>query len=80
MVEFIAPKAMSRNDLKITVDEEEDYLMISKLYNELYSGLPICLIEAMEWLNLNPSVASMNSNVRDSKINEEISNSNKALM
>ena len=75
VVEFTAPKALSRNDLKITVDEEDDYLMMSKLYNELYSGLPICLIEAMEWLNLNPSVASMNSNVRISKINEEISNS-----
>ena len=75
VVEFTAPKALSRNDLKITVDEEDDYLMMSKLYNELYSGLPICLTEAMEWLNLNPSVASINSNVRISKINEEISNS-----
>ena len=74
MVEFTAPKAMSRNDLKITVDEEDDYLMMSTLYDELYSGLPICLTEAMEWLNLNPSVASINSNVRISKINEEISN------
>ena len=78
VVKFSVPKAMSRNDLKITVDEEEDYLMMSKLYDELYSGVPICLIEAMEWLNLNPSVASMNSNVRDSKINEEISNRNKS--
>ena len=59
-------------------DEEEDYLMMSKLYDELYSGVPICLTEAMEWLNLNPSVASMNINVRDSKINEEISNRNKS--
>ena len=75
VVEFTAPKAMSRNDLKITVDEEDDYLMMSTLYDELYSGLPICLTEAMEWLNLNPSVASINSNVRISKINEEISNS-----
>ena len=80
VVEFTAPKALSRNDLKITVDEEDDYLMMSKLYNELYSGLPICLIEAMEWLNLNPSVASMNSNVRISKINEEISNSTEGFM
>lgn len=78
VVKFSVPKAMSRNDLKITVDEEEDYLMMSKLYDELYSGVPICLIKAMEWLNLNPSVASMNSNVRDSKINEEISNRNKS--
>ena len=62
----------------ISVDEEEDYLMMSKLYDELYSGVPICLIEAMEWLNLNPSVASMNSNVRDSKINQKISNSYKS--
>ena len=80
VVEFTAPKAMSRNDLKITVDEEDDYLMMSKLYDELYSGLPICLIEALEWLNSNPGVASMNSNVRISKINEEIFNSNEALM
>ena len=57
VVKFSVPKAMSRNDLKITVDEEEDYLMMSKLYDELYSGVPICLIEAMEWLNLNPRVA-----------------------
>ena len=78
VVKFSVPKAMSRNDLKITVDEEEDYLMMSKLYDELYSGTPICLIKAMEWLNLNPSVASINSNVRDSKINEEISNRNKS--
>lgn len=77
VVKFSVPKAMSRNDLKITVDEEEDYLMMSKLYDELYSGVPICLIEAMEWLNLNPSVASMNRNVRDSKINQKISNINK---
>ena len=77
VVKFSVPKAMSRNDLKITVDEEEDYLMMSKLYDELYSGVPICLIKAMEWLNLNPSVASMNSNVRDSKINQKISNSYK---
>ncbi len=49
--------------LRLTVDTEEDFTVAEILYNALYKGEPVPLIDLIEYVKLNPSIIEINRNV-----------------
>ena len=58
---------------RITVDERSDYTLMSTIYNKLYNKKPIPLASAIKYLQLNPSIASVNNKACHSEINQKVS-------
>ena len=57
---------------RITVDENRDYEVLSRLYEELWTGDPIPLVDAIAWLDRNPSAAKINAAIQHSAVNKEL--------
>jgi spore coat polysaccharide biosynthesis protein SpsF len=52
-----------RPEYRLTIDEQADIDMISRIYEALYRGEPLCLKEVYTWLDDNPDVARINMGV-----------------
>lgn len=50
-------------DLRLTVDELEDFKLINIIYENLYKGRPIKLNEVIAFIKLNPELRFINSSV-----------------
>ena len=72
VLKFVIPHKLRGTKYKITVDEKLDLDLIRKLYNDLYSGLPISLLDVLSWLEDNPHMSMINKEVSNSKINVEL--------
>tara|TARA_A100001515_G_scaffold130712_1_gene118109 strand:- start:32 stop:784 length:753 start_codon:yes stop_codon:yes gene_type:complete len=56
-----APEEMDYPKMRLTLDYQEDYEMISKVYDSLYESNPdFCLKDIISFLNDNPDVANIN--------------------
>ena len=71
VVKFIMPDDL-KSAYKVSVDQPEDYRLMSILYNELFHEKPIELFDALNWLDKNPELAKINNCVKESKINIEL--------
>ena len=78
VLKFIIPHKLRGSKYKITVDEKLDLDLIRKLYGDLYSGHPISLFDALDWLAENQHISMINKTVSNSKINIELHNKAKA--
>ena len=72
VLKFVIPHKLRGSKYKITVDEKLDLDLIRKLYNDLYSGPPISLLDALGWLEDNPHISMINQTVSNSKINIQL--------
>lgn len=54
----------SIENLRLTIDTDEDYELASLLYDALYRGAPLHLREVLDYLQQNPELASINSGVQ----------------
>lgn len=66
------PAHLQDSRWRITVDEEADYKMMVKLYEDLCQGKPIPLKQAVHWLETHPEIAGINQRVQHSAINQEL--------
>jgi len=66
------PQHLSDPGWRLTVDEEADYQLMSKLYEALWDGTPIGIETAMKWLEQHPEAAAINQNVQHSAINKAL--------
>ena len=57
------------SNLRLTVDTEEDFAVMKKIYDELYKGEIISLNDVISFLNNNPSVAEINSSIKQRQMN-----------
>lgn len=56
---------------RLTLDTIEDYLVISKIYNDLYKENEIFYYdEIIEYLNKNPSIVEINKNIKQKRLGE----------
>ena len=53
-----------RPEYRLTIDVEEDFVVLGRIYDELYRGVPISLTEVYKFLDDYPEVAAMNSKVK----------------
>jgi spore coat polysaccharide biosynthesis protein SpsF len=72
IVEFRPQPKLIVHGLRLTVDEYKDYLLMSRIYEELWSqacGVP--LLDALAWLKEHPEIASMNAQIQHKDLNKQ---------
>ncbi len=63
--EIIAPTKLHRPELRLTVDEIDDFRLINKIYETLYSQNPnFSLTEIIDLFNKNPKLSNLNQQVQ----------------
>ncbi len=66
---FLEPeKFFQRPDLRLTVDEENDYKLMDIIYHNLYKNKPIPLKEVLLFLDKNQKLLSINKDVKQIKV------------
>jgi len=63
-IQNIKKEGKRLDELRLCNDTEEDSKLISEIYNSLYKNCPIKLHEVIEFLDENPELKKINSNVR----------------
>ena len=59
----------NRPDLRLCVDTEEDYNLVSQIYKNCYKNRPLLLEEIIGFLDKNNEIALINSSIEQKKIN-----------
>jgi len=67
------PGKLQENRWRLTVDEEPDYRLMAKIYQDLWQGKPIDLMQVVQWLETHPEEANVNRLVEHSAINKDLS-------
>ena len=68
---FEAPQAARAPELRVVLDERDDYKLITKVFAELYPQNPDFSVEdVVKYLRAHPDVAALNKNVRGKKAHE----------
>ena len=62
---------VKRPEIRLTIDTKEDLKLIQKIYSNFH-GNPPELSKIIKWLDLNPSIKNINSNVIPTKIDPSI--------
>jgi spore coat polysaccharide biosynthesis protein SpsF len=60
------------DDLRLCLDTEQDFDLLSVIYGKLYKGKVIKLDEVLEFLSENPEYKKMNSDIRQKQVKGKI--------
>ncbi|MBK8551362.1 MAG: glycosyltransferase family protein [Ignavibacteria bacterium] len=60
------------DDLRLCLDTEEDLKLISEIYSNLYKNHPIRLNEITEFLDKNPRLKNINSNIKQKSVKGKV--------
>lgn len=64
------PKELYRPEYRLTVDEPEDVVLLSRIFDRLYrQGRVLQTIEAIRLLDSHPELAAINAHIQASKVN-----------
>lgn len=72
IVHLSLPEYLVSEDIRITVDEKDDYDLLNEIYSNLWKSSYIDLKEVLHWLKKNPELLEMNKAVHHKKLNIEI--------
>jgi spore coat polysaccharide biosynthesis protein SpsF len=73
IVELCPPSGLIVEGYRLTVDEEKDYELFSRLYDSLWPQKRwIELKDAIKWLKEHPEIAKINEDVQHKRLNIEI--------
>ncbi len=80
IVDVAIPKFLDR-EYRLTMDTEDDYVLISKIYQDLKITTDniIDLNVVVEYLDQNPEIAQMNKDVQQSQLDSTVKDNIKAL-
>lgn len=62
-VRFLSTLENPFPDLRLTVDEPEDFKLIEIIYNGLYKGIPVKLEEVISFIKQNPELRFINNSI-----------------
>ena len=68
LLNFAAPTSMQWPKLGLTLDENEDFILINKIVSHFHPRLDFRLEEIMKYLNENPNLIKVNSKVMRTNI------------
>ena len=57
-----------KKDYRLTVDTEEDMLLIKEIYKKLYKGKPMEFQEVIFFLDKNPELSKINSHIKQKEV------------
>jgi spore coat polysaccharide biosynthesis protein SpsF len=67
----VTESEMIRPELRLTVDTEDDYRVVSTIYRH-FNGTPPKLRNIIEWLDNNPDILAINSHIQPRTIDHTI--------
>lgn len=59
-------------NLRLCLDTDEDFKLVSVIYDNLYNGKPVRLSETIKFLNENPELKKINSNIKQKSVKGKI--------
>ena len=65
---IVACELCNRPELRLSIDTNEDYLLVSQIYDNCYNKKPLNLDEIINYLDSHPEIKSINSNIEQKKI------------
>jgi spore coat polysaccharide biosynthesis protein SpsF len=68
----VRKEGKSLDDLRLCLDTEEDLILISEIYKNLYKSGPIRLDEIIEFLDNNPELKNINSDIRQKPVKGKV--------
>jgi spore coat polysaccharide biosynthesis protein SpsF len=71
-VQLDLPENLVIENIRLTVDEENDYLFFNKIYNGLWDNQPIDLMDVIAFLDNNPDVRNINQEIQHRPYNLEV--------
>ena len=74
IVDFKIPDNLIFDGIRITVDEQKDYELMSLIYNNLWKGEIITLNEVLIFLSKNNHLLKINKEIKHKKFNIEVEN------
>jgi len=60
------------DELRLCLDTEEDLKLIAEIYDSIYQNSPIKLEEVIEFLDRNPELKKINSNIRQKPVKGKV--------
>ena len=72
IVEMKIPDRFYEFDFRLTLDEKNDFKLLSAIYKNLWTSAPLELLEVLLWLNNNPEIASINRSVKHKYLNRDL--------
>lgn len=60
------------DDLRLCLDTENDFRLIKEIYNNLYRNCPIKLEEVINFLERNPELKKINSNIKQKPVKGKV--------
>ena len=64
LLNYSAPKHLDYPRMRLTLDYQEDYDLINKIYEHFYPEDKFCLFDVIKFLNSNPDISSINKNCK----------------
>jgi spore coat polysaccharide biosynthesis protein SpsF len=69
--EVLPDERLNAYDFRLTVDEQADYELMKRIYDDLYTpGRPIPIWDVVHYLEARPELAALNRNVKQTVIKE----------
>jgi len=72
IVEFELSKNLIIEDIRLTIDEEEDFTLMNEIYQALWKNRPIHLKEVLAFLENNPEINKINQKIKHNRLNIDI--------
>ena len=67
-----ARKEISRANYRLTVDYPEDYELMKRIFEHFTNEEHLSLVDIVNYLDMNPSIANINANVKQITVNPSI--------
>ena len=67
-----APEILARRSYRLTVDYQEDYELIKRIFEHFTGNNDFTIYDVIEYLDKNPQIAGINSNIKVESANLEI--------
>lgn len=71
-IHSVKKEGLPLDNLRLCLDTPEDAVLISAIYNNLYKGRPIKLDEVMEFLEENPELKKINSDIKQKPVKGKV--------
>jgi len=72
IVEMKIPDIFYKYDFRLTLDEKNDFILLSAIYENVWKSTPLELLEVLLWLDNNPEIASINRSVKHKQLNRDL--------
>jgi spore coat polysaccharide biosynthesis protein SpsF len=71
-IHSVKKAGMPLDNLRLCLDTEEDFKLITEIYDNIYKGAPLRLNEVIEFLDKHPELKNLNSNILQKTIKGQI--------